>query len=225
MVTAGLVGGTANFLDTRLDKERSSAEQRWHFARCSVLGLVGALCVPLFLSVIQSDILRSDLSANTVFVFTGLCLLAAFFSRRFLDTVAERALKLAEENKKQNDKIRGQVEGVIESKTEPDSDTMQHLLARLTSLHEPTTNDKRVNVLHALASEKYTFRSLTGVAADTRLSENDASNALRWLEQHSLAAQIDRKNGPRWYITAAGRAEIGARPPGFTELTPTTEPE
>lgn len=60
-------------------------------------GAAAALLVPLFLSIVSSDVLtESATNSLKLLEYTGLCILAAVFSRRFIDNLAEKAFEATE---------------------------------------------------------------------------------------------------------------------------------
>jgi hypothetical protein len=93
IIGMGLLGGLANFFSTRTAKDDC-----WHFWKCIVCGISAAIVVPLFLQTIQSD-LMNKLGQDRInyLVFAGFCLIAAFASRTFLDSLAKQALQTANE--------------------------------------------------------------------------------------------------------------------------------
>lgn len=214
MIGAGILGGVANFLDTRLEKERSKNEARWYFARCCALGLLGSFCVPLFLSIIQSDILeRAKSGGTTLFVFLGFCVLAAFFSRRFVGSVYERVLKLEKEVQKteqKTDKIMDVVEQHIDARTEESAESAPKVILGSPESTLPEITGKNRQVLEELLDDRFDYRSSEGIAKETNLDIAQVCLSLLWLKQNALANRKETKNGPRWYITAHGRTRLGA---------------
>ena len=98
MITAGILGGIANyFLAER------HAEFAWRdLFKYSVLGVVAALMVPLFLNMISSNLL--DLARTrpiNLFVFAGFCLIAVIFSRRFLENLSTKLIQQVSQIRKE----------------------------------------------------------------------------------------------------------------------------
>lgn len=98
MVTAGILGGIANyFLAER------HAEFAWRdLFKYAVLGVVAALMVPLFLNMISSNLL--DLARTrpiNLFVFAGFCLIAVIFSRRFLENLSTKLIQQVSQIRKE----------------------------------------------------------------------------------------------------------------------------
>lgn len=98
MIAAGILGGIANyFLAER------HAEFAWRdLFKYSVLGVVAALMVPLFLNMISSNLL--DLARTrpiNLFVFAGFCLIAVIFSRRFLENLSAKLIQQVSQIRKE----------------------------------------------------------------------------------------------------------------------------
>ena len=98
MITAGILGGIANyFLAER------HAEFAWRdLFKYTVLGVVAALMVPLFLNMISSNLL--DLARTrpiNLFVFAGFCLIAVIFSRRFLENLSTKLIQQVSQIRKE----------------------------------------------------------------------------------------------------------------------------
>jgi hypothetical protein len=90
MIVSGVLGGIANYFMT----ERGNAFSARDLTKYSVLGVVAALTVPLFLNMISSDLLAvAKARPIDLFVFAGFCLLFVLFSRRFVENLAARLMQ------------------------------------------------------------------------------------------------------------------------------------
>jgi hypothetical protein len=90
MALTGLLGGTANYLN-------APKEER-NFMRSLLMGLVATIAIPLFLKVVDSNILN-DTKGDILnyFIYAGCCVLAAFYSARFLEGLSSRVLQNLQE--------------------------------------------------------------------------------------------------------------------------------
>lgn len=90
MLLTGLLGGTANYLNS--PKEERS------LMRSLLMGLVATIAIPLFLKVVDSNILN-DTKGDILnyFIYAGCCVLAAFYSARFLEGLSSRVLQNLQE--------------------------------------------------------------------------------------------------------------------------------
>ncbi|WP_373552455.1 YEATS-associated helix-containing protein [Haliscomenobacter sp.] len=90
MLLTGLLGGTANYLNS--PKEERS------LMRSLLMGLVATIAIPLFLKVVDSNILN-DTKGDILnyFIYAGCCVLAAFYSARFLEGLSSRVIQSLQE--------------------------------------------------------------------------------------------------------------------------------
>lgn len=94
----GCFGGYLNYLhnfDT-LEKDNGIKIARLKYI---LLGIGAALLVPAFLKMISSNLATSN-DNNDYLIFAGFCLIAAIFSRRFINTIGERILEAAKNAEK-----------------------------------------------------------------------------------------------------------------------------
>lgn len=90
MFLTGLLGGTANYLN-------SPKEDR-NFMRSLLMGLVATIAIPLFLKVVDSNILKETKGdILNYFIYAGCCVLAAFYSARFLEGLSSRIIQNLQE--------------------------------------------------------------------------------------------------------------------------------
>ena len=91
----GILGGLANFLNSK--KEEKS------FWRSVVMGLVAAFSIPLFLKIVDSSLISgTSINYHSYLVFAGFCILAAFYSGRFLEGLSGRVLQSLQEKVEEN---------------------------------------------------------------------------------------------------------------------------
>jgi uncharacterized membrane protein YeaQ/YmgE (transglycosylase-associated protein family) len=90
IILAGLLGGWGNKLLNAKD------ETGW--AKSLILGLIASAAVPLFLKIVDSNLLYYvEGEYLDYFVFTGFCLVAASFSGRFLDSLSSQLISRLEQ--------------------------------------------------------------------------------------------------------------------------------
>lgn len=107
MIIAGASGGIANFvLQQKSDVTNTTIKERvnWGTIRLCLgymfVGIVATFLVPLFLSLVKSDLLTSIFAANglntrSTFEFVGFCLVGSIYSRTFIQTISDRVLAIA----------------------------------------------------------------------------------------------------------------------------------
>jgi hypothetical protein len=112
MLLTGLIGGYANFLNS--PKEERS------LARSLMMGIVATIAIPLFLKVVDSNILNQTRGeVLNYFIYAGCCVLAAFYSARFLEGLSSRILQNLQE------KVDRTSEAVAENTTQLNETTIK----------------------------------------------------------------------------------------------------
>lgn len=213
MIGAGLLGGAINhFLAEEAEKEGG---RRLYIGRDLLVGLGAAFAVPLFLNMISSNLLErihgdaaKGPEADKLLVFAGFCLIAAISSRAFIRTLSDRILKEAREARSEArsaeekaEQLQASVAPILEKETEADDLTQQGMQGA----DIPEFTDEEIKLLRALASGKYTLRSLSGLASETNLARADVHRILDDLLARGFVAQRDQGKGRRWFITTEGR--------------------
>jgi len=225
IVIAGVIGGFAALLsrDPATDPDAGFSP----FLRYLMLGLVASACVPLFLSLVRSGIMTSILSNDhndrlqSYLIFAGLCLLAAFLGRRFIDDLSQRVLQKVdrvEENVNANaadtknlkDKVKevaGEVEDVDAGATPAPEPEANEELPQNEPAAVPLTPEER-SVLQALSRKNY--RTRTGASDDSGIPINRISELLEDLAARKLALETKspRTGGLRWAISKRGQAAL-----------------
>jgi hypothetical protein len=94
MVAAGIIGGTVN---VALGRPASFVPREWLWSVAAGVG--AALLIPLFMSIVSSDLLTNmsdgdpSRHANEILIFAGFCLLAAISSKVFIQTITDEVLQ------------------------------------------------------------------------------------------------------------------------------------
>jgi hypothetical protein len=98
MLVLGGFGGFLNYLNDfdTLENEQKSGRSR---SKYILLGIGAALLIPLFLKMIESNIIRSRDNLDYL-IFAGFCLIAAIFSRRFISSLGDRIMEVAKKAQK-----------------------------------------------------------------------------------------------------------------------------
>jgi hypothetical protein len=135
ILLAGIFGGLVNYFTLYNQKEAGSNRK----CREAVLvGIAASFLVPLFLSMISSDLIvncRTD--DKYYFVFAGLCLFAGIFSRRFINSIGKKILDQVEMAKeKVND---------IEEKGNEQRVLVQELVSQINNVFNNENENKNGN--------------------------------------------------------------------------------
>ncbi len=96
MIVTGVFGGYLNYLhnfDTSEDEQgKKHLKDKYIF-----LGIGSSILVPAFLKMIASDLIKDSKPYDNInyLIFAGFCLVAAIFSKRFINTIGDRILEAA----------------------------------------------------------------------------------------------------------------------------------
>ncbi|WP_306801527.1 YEATS-associated helix-containing protein [Flavobacterium sp. H4147] len=99
MITAGCFGGYLNYLHNFDTAENDSVDNQAK-KKYILLGIGAAILVPAFLKMISSGLIENKKNNIDYLIFAGFCLIAAIFSRRFINTIGERILEAVKKAEK-----------------------------------------------------------------------------------------------------------------------------
>jgi len=218
MVVAGLLGGlTGNFfVPTPTDGSRPAVRLR--LAQDIVVAEVASFMVPLFLSLAQSDLLKSllDEAAKTgtgvsgYFTLFGFCLAASVSARKFVNMMSGKVI----------DQIMTRQDGIIQSQRINDSRLDELIENTAPARTDPAPPDAPIdvpnvdlngpekNLLHELGNGGFDKRTLDSLAHSVKLSIDATRHTLDRLDTVQLvSSEVGPKTGKIFYrLTPAGRA-------------------
>lgn len=220
-VGTGLFGGIINFL--LLDPSQNSGKLKlW---RSLAIGLGAATLVPLFLQTISSDLInQTQQHPENYLVYAGFCIVAAIFSRRFIDTLGERILNEAKganvqaaaanttanqalETVKQHAAL---ITPIITRNSEPPAapptDQAPVTAAATPTSPAPTVSALGQSILGVMKSSNYTYRNADGISQEVNASSADVTAALNELQSDGFVQSIPMPNNapPQWALTGDG---------------------
>lgn len=208
-VISGVFGGLINFL--QIDNDDFSWSK---FFKSIVIGVGASFVVPLFLQTISSDLItQCKTDGKYYFVYSGFCLIAAIFSRRFLATVADAVIKKAEDAEKKADKAmetanmsEEKVSAIVDKNSEPDEQI--ELLETDFSIIKDDLNGKVQedvrNIINVFKTSKYTYRTSKGIAKDVNTDESVVELILNELENQGIIKKYLSNNKLLWTLTEKG---------------------
>lgn len=199
MILAGAFGGVVNyFIGKKGDSTQSS------LLRSIVVGIAASFLVPLFLSMISSDLLaRSASDVEAMLVFTGFCLVAAISSTTFIRRVSDKVLQEVKDLRTEVGSIRPALDLLLQMQTEPPPHGPMALKKELIRLDKESAP-----VLEAFDGSPFALRSMEGIAHDARMHSDDVSRTLMGLVAQGLLRRWDGQSGERWYLTPEGRVAL-----------------
>lgn len=160
---AGILGGVTNFfLVYKID---FTPKECWIlFFKSFLVSLCASITVPLFLQIISNNLLDNsnvvDYPIKNYFILAGFCVLASFFSKRFLEDLYDRIRKV-EDKVDIADKKVDQLDANSQEKDKID-DLVNNpvIISSLTPKYSP---EQYKSVIEAILDSKYTYRTLSGI--------------------------------------------------------------
>ncbi len=200
--SAGLLGGVANYYMNKLDRVWV-----WHdLIKSALLGLTAAATVPLFLKTVSSNLMQECLAGDVIahFVFFGFCAVAAIFSSKFLQSLADKLLQEVKEVKQQQQDLAETTETLVIQNSDPEDTPVAAAPSdgsEFESFNRGTTATPAVpepsdeqRILKALQSGKYAFRTQTGISKETGIDKKVVVAQLMELETKGLVKKIKRSS-------------------------------
>lgn len=207
MVLAGLLGGIANYFLSDRQGDLSSRDG----IKYSILGVIAALTVPLFLNMISSNLLEAARTRPVdFFVFAGFCLIYVVASRRVFENAANKLLS-------QLDQVKRDVNRLQQQKHDAPPPTVVReeapVVAEVAAKVEPAKESLSYNdieILRAIAEENYVYGNLVGLTDKTGLGRDLVSNRLTVLKNLGIIeTRISDKNVLHWYVSPRGKQMLG----------------
>lgn len=238
IIVTGLLGGGAGYLLDPISSDDSAESLKRHgLFRYLLLGVIAAACVPLFLSVLQSNLMTTIFTAPKTgetppdgvpfvqyLILIGFCLIASVFSRRFLDTVSQQVMRMAEEAQAAAVKAT-QIAVVAEAKATEAEAIAQDVRTEVVESNVPAVDATTLNAEMATVPDdtpvppltpeerqalavmtSTTYRTATGVAGEIGRSRSEAAALLRSLASKGLVepTKSTKTGSVRWRITPLG---------------------
>ncbi len=200
ILLSGLAGGIGNFFRSQSNEDFKG----FNFLKSLFMGIVASFTVPLFLNMVSSDLLKFENAPTDYFVFVGFCLIAAFFSNRFLNSVGDKVIQdlekvkrktaaIEEETKENTEKV-----GVlVDDQTDGGSDIKTQ--ADVKGLPEGVTPETMSKIFEAFKNEKYKFRTVQGIAKDSGMGDEEMKELIGRLEQKNIVKRYRGRGGKQIY--------------------------
>lgn len=208
IIGAGLLGGISNYFMNKTDRVWLG----YDFIKSSLLGLTAAATVPLFLKTVSSNLMQECLNGDIIshFVFFGFCAVAAIFSSKFLQSLADKLLQEVQQVKQQQEELVETQDILVRQSTEPEvSEVSEAPPVETETVEEehlesfrgtergisapPMSNDQKI--LKSLESGRYAFRTLSGISKDTGIEEKLVAVTLSEFESRGIVKKIKRSDG------------------------------
>lgn len=196
MVCAGILGGIASYYLNESDDKS--------MVKSITLGIVAAFIVPVFLSMISSELIEnSKRHVKDLFTFAGFCVLGAVFSRNFLENVYSKVLQ-------QVGSISHKVKQIEEASEEVDIPEVADEELTATLQRNGLTIDE-YRLLKGISGGRFTYRSLSGLQKDTGMDRGLVDQLLNQLLSKGLIdSRVNQKKQNRYFLSANGRKVLGS---------------
>lgn len=200
MIITGVLGGVANYYMS--DRRAETAKNE--VFKYTILGIVAALTVPLFLNMISSNMLEVARSRPIdLFVFAGFCLMFVVFSRRFFENIANRLLQQVEQVRREVSQIK-EAAAVDSTLTEPKTAEQQTSAKPDPAKGALTYND--VELMRTISEGKFVYGSISELAGETSSTKEIVTERLSVLKSMGLIElKINDKNVLHWYLSTKGK--------------------
>lgn len=207
MVAAGVLGGVANYFLS----ERQSDPARREWGKYTILGVIAALTVPLFLNMISSNLLEAARTRPVdFFVFAGFCLSYVVASRRVFENVANKLLSQMDQMKREMLQIKQRPEASSPATREEPLLASEPLPALKPEVIKESLSYNDIEILRALAEESYVYGNLVGLTDKTGLARDLVSTRLTVLKNLGIIeTRINDKNVLHWYVSPRGKQMLG----------------
>ena len=209
MIAAGVLGGVANcFLS---DRPQDSTPRDW--GKYTILGVIAALTVPLFLNMISSNLLEAARTRPVdFFVFAGFCLIYVVASRRLVENVANKLRFQMDQMKREMVQIKQQrVETAAPAfREEPAVTAETPLPAVKAEVIKESLSYNDIEIIRALSEDSYVYGNLAGLTDKTGLARELVSSRLTVLKSLGvIETRINDKNVLHWFVSPKGKQMLG----------------
>lgn len=207
MLIAGIIGGLMSYF---ISIEEDSTKLAWW--NHVILGIGASFLVPLLLNMLSSNLLREavgqapDIPANPLklFVLAGFCIIAAVSPRAFIKTLSDKILNEVKKANSSAKDAQNKASKALDFLDEKETLDIDDIAEGNNLLKKITENEK--NIILEMINGKYSMRSISGLAKNTKLSKSDVNNTLSSLMEKKLIEQgKNSKDLLRWYPSEIGR--------------------
>jgi hypothetical protein len=209
MIVAGVLGGVANYFLS--DRQSDASPRDW--GKYSILGVIAALTVPLFLNMISSNLLEAARTRPVdFFVFAGFCLIYVVASRRVFENVANKLLSQMDQMKREMVQIKQQrPEAPTPAfRDEPTGVADVPPLPVKPEVIKESLSYNDIEILRALSEDSYVYGNLVGLTDKTGLARELVSSRLTVLKSLGLIeTRINDKNVLHWFVSPKGKQMLG----------------
>jgi hypothetical protein len=197
MIVSGALGGIVSALLSARDDRLFLRLIIKH----TLVGMVTALTIPLLLNLLSSDLLESGQTRPLkLFTLSGLCVICAMFSTRFLDRIF--AVRSKDEGRNGEEVSR---KGDQPARAEEKTIKASHV----SSPDKTKTTEYQSKILRALAGAEDAKLTLADLMRNTEISQKDFDETLSLLmAKGAVAQELSGGNKLQLVLTTRGRQQL-----------------
>lgn len=209
ILLTGIIGGLANYLAIK-----DSKEQTWrNFFYNSLLGVIGASLIPLFLQLTASKLLDNCEQCYTTFlVLGGYMLVASIFAKRLIDNLGKKIFNI-DDIKKEIDKAQTEPDvkdDLPKTEIEDIENKIKESASKSGETLTPQQKDQALEdtnkILANMQGSRYKFRTLSGIVKSTQLDENKVYVILNTLKSKNVIEEITKDDKTYYKLTERGQS-------------------
>jgi type II secretory pathway pseudopilin PulG len=160
-----------------------------------VLGIIASAAIPLFLHIVDSNLmLEAKIDFTNYFVFAGFCLIAAVFSTRFLDSLSSSIINRLQQVETRQTQQEELVMPIVENNQAPlNTDPGAQAGSENADIgSKGLFMDSHVDAASAMSSKQFLYFSEDSLAKMTNKSTAEIADELKKLEAQGKAKQITK---------------------------------
>lgn len=217
---AGVLTGLTNYVVT-CDLSRPIKENCIKLLSSILLSTCASFTIPLFLQILSNNLLDKP-NFKGELILCGFCILAGFFSKRFLEDLYAKVRNLERkvdkrdeetDNKlnqtesklnqtaKNTEAINKKIEDLEESIEEVEPDIMKNEIAESLKLNSTVEfNESEIESLSkSLFSPKYSLRTIKGISDESKIPEGKVRLVMEHLKNFGFAENKDGADGKTYW--------------------------
>ena len=198
IILAGLLGGVTNFFLV-WNKDIKGRESNMLLIKCILMGLCASFTVPLFLQVLPNTLLdiSDSMTAKNYLIIAGLCVLAAYFSKSFLEDLYKKISSLEKKTESIDKKAEEAKKAVEEVELQnQELDNIGEIVQDVINKSQTSIDPKKIEeVTNAVLNTTYSFRTVPGIAEDTLRDTDKVKEILDLLKDTGYVEMKKNKRG------------------------------
>lgn len=198
MLICGIVGGVGNTL-------RGTTCSGVVISKNICLGIIASIAVPLFLSLVSSDIIsnlyieKKGADGNTInhsvnyLIFSGFCMIASYTSLDFLNNISGRVIQKFE---KRVDRIEEESEVLNQALKTIAVNTESNTQINASELEKFKTSSY-AEIMNSIKNKENKFRPLDIIKTEVNQDNTEIDKKIEILKNNNLVKEIELRKGEK----------------------------